>query len=144
MALHGLFAAARPAGTSTPASGAAKSTLDFVGIATGIGAIAASSCCVVPLVLATFGAGAGVFGMLEALTPWRVALLVISGFGVALGWFVWWRKRSASREIGSACAKPSSSRISLALLLVASLIVASAISWGYLEPALLKLMVRHA
>jgi mercuric ion transport protein len=144
MALHESIATGRTADTSTQAPGAAKNTLALVGIATGIGAIAASSCCVVPLALAAFGAGAGVFGMLEALTPWRVPLLVISGVGIAVGWFAWWRKRNASCEVGSACATPSSSRTSLALLLLASLIVATAIGWDYIEPALLKLMVRSA
>lgn len=124
--------------------GDGKNALALVGIATGIGAIAASSCCVVPLILAAFGAGAGVFGMLEALTAWRVPLLVVSGTGVAVGWFAWWRKRNASCEVESTCATPSSSRISLGLLLLASLIVATAIGWDYVEPALLKLMARRA
>jgi mercuric ion transport protein len=144
MALHQSIAATPPADTSILTPGTAKNALALVGIATGIGAIAASSCCVVPLVLAAFGAGAGVFAMLEALTPWRVPLLVISGIGVAVGWLAWWRKQKASCEVGSACATPSSSRTPLILLLLASLIVATAIGWDYIEAVLLKLMVRSA
>ena len=140
MALHESIATAPPADASTPVPGAANYALALVGIATGIGAIAASSCCVVPLVLAAFGAGAGVFGMLEALASWRVPLLIVSAIGVAVGWFAWWRKRNASCEVGSACATPASSRTSLTLLVLASLIVATAIGWDHIEPALLKLM----
>ena len=40
--------------------------------------------------------------------------------------------------------QPSSPRTSLALLLLASLVVATAIGWDYIEPALLKLVVRSA
>jgi mercuric ion transport protein len=144
MALHQSITTTPLADASTPAPDGIKTGLALMGIASGIGAIAASSCCVVPLVLATFGAGAGVFGMLEALTPWRVPLLAVSGVGVTLGWFAWWRKRNAACAAGPACAKPSSSRTSLALLFVASLIVAAALGWDYIEPALLKLMARSA
>ena len=144
MALHESIATTPPADSSAPAPGAIKAGLALVGIASGIGAIAASSCCLVPLVLATFGAGAGVFGVLEALAPWRVPLLAVSGAGVMLGWFAWLRKRNVACEVGPACARPSSARISLALLFLASLVVAAALGWDHIEPALLKLMARSA
>jgi mercuric ion transport protein len=144
MALHQSVTITPPTEPPIRTPGAAKNALALLGIATGIGAIAASSCCVVPLVLATLGAGAGVFGTLDALVPWRVPLLVVGGTGVAVGWFAWWRKRRVSCEVGSTCATPSGSRTALALLLLASLIVATAIGWDFLEPALLELMVRSA
>jgi mercuric ion transport protein len=124
----------------TPSARAAGGLLAAVGVVTGLGAIMASSCCVVPLTLAFFGAGAGIFATLEAFVPWRMPLLVASGVGVAFGWFAWWQRRRVACESGSACATRPPSRASLALLLLATLIVATAIGWDYLEPSLLKLV----
>ena len=45
--------------------------LGFVGAIAGLGAIGASSCCVLPLALASVGAGSGVFSFLEFLAPSR-------------------------------------------------------------------------
>ena len=41
--------------------------LATIGLATGLGAVAASTCCVLPVVFAGLGAGAGTFAALEAL-----------------------------------------------------------------------------
>ena len=122
-----------------PATRAEGGGLAALGIIAGLGAIAASSCCVIPLALASLGAGAGVFSMLEALIPWRVPLLVASGASVAAGWFIWSRKQSGC-DAGSACATRRRSRTSFALLLIASLAVATAIGWNYLELPLLMLV----
>ncbi|MCP4563888.1 MAG: mercury transporter MerT [Bosea sp.] len=140
MALTETVAAAPVADDPTPSVRAADGLLGVVGIVTGLGAIAASSCCVVPLTLAFLGAGAGIFGALEALVSWRTPLLVASGVGVAVGWFAWWQRRRATCEPGSACAARPRSRASLSLLFLATLIVVTAISWDYLEPSLLKLV----
>lgn len=41
--------------------------LAAAGLATGAGSVLAASCCVLPLVLGGFGAGAGLFSLLELL-----------------------------------------------------------------------------
>ncbi|CAN7282763.1 mercuric transporter MerT family protein [Bosea sp. LjRoot90] len=120
-----------------PASGGG---LAVISVVTGLGAIAASSCCAVPLTLALFGAGTGISGTFEALAPWRIPLLMASTLGVAAGWFASWRKTRMACGSGSACAARPYSRAAFALLLFATLIVVTAISWDYLEPSLLKLV----
>lgn len=114
--------------------------LGALGIAAGLGAIAASSCCVVPLTFAAMGAGAGVFGSLEALATWRMPLLVASGAWVAVAWFMWWRGRRATCDAGTACATRPRNWAALALLLLATLVVVVAISWNSIELPLLRLM----
>jgi hypothetical protein len=52
----------------------------------GLGAAAASSCCVIPLVLGSMGAGAGIFSGLEALSLWRAPLLGAAVLAVAGAW----------------------------------------------------------
>lgn len=113
--------------------------LGAVGIVAGLAAIAASSCCVLPLTLAALGAGAGVFGTLEALVSWRIPLLVTSGAWVAVAWFIWWRNRRATCGARAACATQPRNWAPLSILLLATLIVVTAIGWDYLELSLLKL-----
>lgn len=134
-------AVASPAASAAPIPGARTvgGLLAVAGAVTGLGAIAASSCCVVPLMLASLGAGAGIFGVLEFLAPWRTPLLIVSGLGIAAGWFTWWRNRRTACR-GTACAAPSRSRAPLMLLLLASLVLATAAGWDYVEPSLLKLL----
>jgi mercuric ion transport protein len=117
---------------TTPAD-APTGLLATVGTVLGLGALLASSCCVLPLLLGGLGAGAGVFTALEALSPLRLPLLALGGFAVMVGWWLWWRKHSA-------CTPPRFSRAVLGVLVLASLVVATATAWVYLEPVLLKLM----
>jgi mercuric ion transport protein len=120
-------------------SRAAPKWLAALGLLGGFGAVAASSCCVLPLGLAALGAGAGVLGGVEYLTGWRTPLLALSALAVAGGWAAWRRKGPVVCASGSSCATLRRSRGTLALLLVASVVVTVAASWDYIEPALLKM-----
>ncbi len=53
-----------------------------IGLVTGLGAVVASSCCVIPLGLAALGASASVLGGLDEVASWRVPLLSISALGI--------------------------------------------------------------
>ncbi|MGK9168221.1 hypothetical protein KXR53_18065 [Inquilinus limosus] len=113
--------------------------LATLGAAAGLGAIAASSCCILPLTLVWLGAGTAAFSVLEALVPWRLPLLAASATGVAAGWLVWWvRWRRCKTD--SACAVTRRSWIPPSVLVLASLIVAVAIGWNHLELPLLSLV----
>lgn len=113
------------------------------GLVAGVGAIIASSCCVIPLGLAAVGAGASIFGGLEMVAEWRVPLLSLSGLAIAGGWGAWWFKQPVACEPWTSCATPQRSRSTLALLLCASTIVLAAASWDYIDPVLLKLIRSH-
>ena len=140
MALHKPIVASAVADVPTPIAQASGHVFAITGVVAGLGAITASSCCIVPLTLASLGAGAGIFGTLEALAPWRVPLLGASGVGVAVGWFTWWRQGRVACDAGSTCAARARSPASLALILLALLIVVTAVGWNHLEPYLLKLV----
>lgn len=111
-----------------------------LGLVAGLGAVVASSCCVIPLGLAALGAGASVLGGLEAVAAWRVLLLSVSALAIVGGWTAWWPKRQvACASAGAACASLDRSRTTLTLLVCASAIVLAAASWTYIDPMLLKL-----
>ncbi len=111
-----------------------------LGLVAGFGAVAASSCCVIPLGLAAFGAGAGILGGLETIAEWRTVLLLVSGVAIVAGWGAWWLKGPVVCAPGASCASHQRSRAALALLLCASITVLAAASWGYIDPLLLKLL----
>jgi mercuric ion transport protein len=125
---------------SPPAAPAAPKWFAALGLVAGLGAVVASSCCVIPLGFAALGAGTGVLGGLEKVAEWRVPLLAISALAIVGGWGAWWWKRPAPCVAGLACASPRRSRATLALLLFASLIVMLAASWGYMDSLLLKIV----
>ncbi len=128
-----------PAVASPPAMPAAPKWFAALGLVAGLGAVVASSCCVIPLGLAALGAGAGVLGGLEMVAEWRFPFLSVGALGIVAGWSAWWWKRPASCVSGSDCVSRLRSRATLGLLLCASLIVSLAASWGYIDPVLLKL-----
>jgi mercuric ion transport protein len=103
-----------------------QNLLAALGLATGLGATVAASCCVLPLVIGGLGAGAGVFAVLEVLANYRVPLLLVSSVLVACAWVLYFRRRG--------------SRNTAAALALASVLVLTAASWNWFEPSLLKIV----
>ncbi len=106
-------------------------------IATGgiLGAIAASSCCILPLVLTVAGVSGAWMANLRAMAPYQpvfVALtLAFLGYGFYL---VYWKSRSAGAD-GTVCARPIvPNKVIRGALWTASFIVALAISFPYWFP----------
>lgn len=100
--------------------------LATLGLVSGAGAVFATSCCVLPLVLGGLGAGAGLFSTLEFLAGYRMPILLFSGGLIAVAWAVYFRKRGA--------------RSTAVVLAAASLLVVTAASLGTVERPLLKIV----
>jgi mercuric ion transport protein len=102
-----------------------------------LGAIAASSCCIAPLVLFSLGIGGAWIGNLTALAPYQpyfiAATLACLGYGY---WLVYRRKEIACAE--AACARPLPNRIVKAGLALATILVAGAIAFDLFAPLLLN------
>ena len=102
-----------------------------------LGAIAASSCCILPLALFSLGAGGVWIGNLAALTPYQPIFVAITAGFLAYGYYlVYWKPRKACAD-GSACARPLPGRIVKIALWAATILVAAAIAFPYVAPALL-------
>ena len=103
-----------------------------------LGAIAASSCCIAPLVLFSLGISGAWIGNLTALAPYQpyfiAATLACLGYSY---WLVYRRRRLACAE-GAACARPLPNHIVKAGLILATIIVAGAIAFDLLAPLILK------
>lgn len=111
-----------------------------IGATVGFGALAASSCCVLPLALAGLGAGSAVFSGLEMLANWRLFLQGSAVLVLLAAWGAFLRRRSAvACGIGESCAaRPASRGTRLFLSLGTAFVVLSLIWEPYIEPFLLK------
>ena len=122
--------------TTAPSAGLVAGAGAVVGVA----ALAASSCCVLPMALAGLGATGAVFSSLEFLADNRPALLVGAAITLALGWALFFarRRRPPCGDDGQ-CRRPATIGLASALLGLGSVAVGLATVWEpYVEPALLK------
>ena len=105
-------------------------------LATGgvLGAVAASSCCLVPLLLLSAGASGAWIGNLTAMMPYQwIFILITVGF-LATG-FTMVRRRARAEACGEAvCASPASRRFVKSALWGASALVLVAAVYPYLAP----------
>ena len=130
-------------GTADPApaaasewSGAGRQRLVAVG---GIlGALAASSCCIVPLVLFSLGIGGAWIGNLTALAPYKP--FFVAGTAGVLGYgfyLIYWKQRRACAD-DAACARPIPTRLVQLALWIATVLVIAAFAFDYVAPLLLQ------
>jgi mercuric ion transport protein len=106
-----------------------------------LGAIAASSCCIAPLVLFSLGISGAWIGNLTALAPYQpyfiAATLACLGYGY---WLVY--RPIAYSEVacaeGSACTRPLPNHIVKASLILAAVLVAGSIAFDLFGPLLLN------
>lgn len=97
-----------------------------VGSAGGFAALfSAAACCVLPLVLAAFGLGAG---WLSVFVPYHWPLTVAAALAVAVGWVLYVRKRRACARAAN-CAVAPPSRATLIMLSTATFFVALSALW---------------
>ncbi len=102
-----------------------------------LGALAASSCCILPLVLfglGVSGAWIGNFTRLAAYQPYFLAAtLACLGYGY---WLVFRSSKLACAD-GEACARPLPNRIVKASLIVATMLVIAALGLDFIAPLFL-------
>jgi mercuric ion transport protein len=102
-----------------------------------LGALASSSCCIVPLVLFSLGLGGAWIGNLTALAPYQPIFVAITLVFLGTGFYlVYMRPKRACAE-GEVCAQPLPSRIVRTSLWLATVLVAAALAFPYIAPTLL-------
>ena len=102
-----------------------------------LGAIAASSCCILPLALFSLGVGGAWIGNLTALAPYQPIFVAITFGFLGYGYWLVYRKPKTACVDGSACARPLRGRIVKLALWLATALVAAAIAFPYVAPILL-------
>lgn len=101
-----------------------------------LAALGASSCCVLPLILFSFGIGGAWIGNLTALSRYQPAFVVLAlAFLVAGFWRVYRQPKVCAP--GSACAQPGSNRAAKIGLWTAAVLIFAALAFPYAAPLML-------
>jgi mercuric ion transport protein len=102
-----------------------------------LGALAASSCCIVPLILFSLGIGGAWIANLTALVPYK-PLFVLGTAGVlGYGFHLVYRKPKQACAEGAACARPIPNRFVKLALWSATVVVVVAFAFDYVARLLL-------
>lgn len=113
-----------------------RSRTRFVAVGGILGALGASSCCIIPLVLFSVGISGAWIANLTALAPYKpyfaAATLGLLGYGYYL---VYVRPSRACAD--GSCARPLPSRLVKLSLWLATVLVVAALGFDYVAPLLL-------
>jgi len=121
-------------------SGKGPRVVTGAGLAAGLAAIVASSCCVLPLVFVGLGMGSFAAILIPALAALRPYLLGAGALAVVTAWIIYVRRRRACAA-GKACEIPGAAGRGPVWLAIASTTVFIAFIWQpWIEPLLLRWM----
>lgn len=103
-----------------------------------LGALTASSCCILPLVLFSLGASGAWIGNLTRLAPYQPCIIAVTlaflGYGY---WLVYCSSKLACAD-GKVCARPLGNRLVKLGLILATILVAAALGFDFLAPLFLS------
>jgi len=102
-----------------------------------LGALAASSCCLVPLALFGIGGGGAWIGYLTRLAPYQPYLLGVAALCLSLGYWLRQRSRSVECALDEMCARPLPSRTVTVGFFVAGVLIAAVLALDLLAPLFL-------
>jgi len=102
-----------------------------------LGALAASSCCILPLVLFSLGVSGAWIGNFTQLAPYQPYIIAATLAFLGYGYWLVYRSSTAACAEGEACAKPLPNRLVKIGLIVATALVVAALIFDLLAPLLL-------
>jgi mercuric ion transport protein len=127
-----------PAGAARSATGRASLFASPLLLSGGLlGAIAASSCCLVPLALFGLGISGAWIANLTRLAPYQPYFLGIAGACLVAGYWRVWRARRTACADGAICARPLPVRAQITGLVVATVLVVAALAVDFILPLFL-------
>ena len=102
-----------------------------------LGALAASSCCIVPLALFGLGVSGAWIGNLTQLAPYQPYFIVAAAACLGGGYWLLYRSRKIACADEEICARPLPNRIVKTGLVLATILVISALAFDLLAPLIL-------
>jgi mercuric ion transport protein len=103
-----------------------------------LGALAASSCCILPVVLFSLGISGAWIGNFTQLAPYQPYFLAATTVFLGTGY---WLAHRASKRVcveAEACARPLPNRLVKIVLVLATVLVVAAFGFDLLAPLLLN------
>jgi mercuric ion transport protein len=101
------------------------------------GAVAASSCCILPLALFGAGVSGAWIGNFTKLAPWQPYFIAATLAFLGSGYWLVYRSSRLVCAADSMCARPLPKRLVLSGLIAATVLVAAALAFDVLGPLLL-------
>lgn len=100
-----------------------------------LGAVAASSCCVLPLVLVSVGITGSWMSGLTVLAPYQPILLALTAVFLGAGFYLVYRQpKIIACEGGEVCGTPRSRRLTKSVLWLGTVFMAIGIGFPYAAP----------
>jgi len=103
-----------------------------------VGALTASSCCILPLVLLSLGVSGAWIGNFTQLAPYQPYFLAVTIGCLGYGYWLVYRSTKLACADGDACARPLPNRFVKTGLILASLLAATALAFDFLAPLFLN------
>jgi mercuric ion transport protein len=102
-----------------------------------LGAVAASSCCILPLVLFGLGISGAWIGNLTQLAPYQPYFIAATLGFLGAGYWMVYRASKRACTHGDVCARPLPHRLVKSALILATILVVAALGVDLLAPLLL-------
>ncbi len=102
-----------------------------------LGALAASSCCILPLALFGLGVSGAWIGNFTQLAPYQPYFIAVTLAFLACGYWLVYRSSRLACADGAVCARPLPNRLMKAGLIVATVLIVAALGVDFLAPLLL-------
>src|SRR5438552_7281444 len=102
-----------------------------------LGAIAASSCCNLPLALFGLGVSGAWIGNFTRLAPYQPCFIAATIAFLGCGYWLAYRSPKLACADGEACARPLPNRLVKAGLIVATILVVAALGFDFVAPLFL-------
>ena len=103
-----------------------------------LGAVTMTSCCILPLVLVSFGVTGIFIAQLGALYAYKWYTFALSAAFIGYGFYKAYKPVSAEVCADGTCARPVDRRVMRATLWIATVIVVVAMIFPYITPYILK------
>lgn len=105
-----------------------------------LGALAASTCCIVPLILFSLGVSGAWIGNLTALEPYKPIFIVITLGFLGYGYWMVYRKPKSCAE-GETCARPLPNRLVKSALWASTFLILIALFWNWIAPVVAPILL---
>jgi len=102
-----------------------------------LGALAASSCCIVPLVLFGLGVSGAWIANLTRLAPYQPYFIAATVGCLGVGYWLRYRSRKTACAQGEACARPLPNRVVTIGLILATVLIIGALALDFIAPLFL-------
>ena len=103
-----------------------------------LGALAASSCCILPLALFGLGVSGAWIGNFTRLAPYQPCFIAVTLAFLGYGYWLVYRSSKRACADGEVCARPLPNRIVKTSLILATILVVAALGLDFIAPLFLN------